>query len=108
MFLVKVTTAKTIAPKSRIFGRIKSQYALKYDLKSENYEVSSFTFINFAIPSLTYNSFHNYTEIVKYLDLEKMQYFFEQVGFKIVSVFGDYDLNPFHKNSSDRLILVMQ
>lgn len=49
---------------------------------------------------------HNYTERVKYLDLEKMQQFFKKVGFTITHVFGDYHLNDFKTKTSKRLILV--
>lgn len=49
---------------------------------------------------------HTYTEQVKYLDLDKMTAFFEKVGFTITNVFGDYDLNAFEANTSERLILI--
>jgi SAM-dependent methyltransferase len=49
---------------------------------------------------------HAYTERVKYLDLEKMTYYLNKVGFKIVHSFGDYHLNPFKSEDSNRLILV--
>ena len=49
---------------------------------------------------------HTYTEQVKYLDLNKMTAFFEKVGFTITNVFGDYDLNAFEANTSERLILI--
>lgn len=49
---------------------------------------------------------HHFTEKVKFLDSEKLQSYFTQVGFKITHMFGDYSLNSFHKQSSDRLILI--
>ncbi|MFK8060288.1 MAG: class I SAM-dependent methyltransferase [Polaribacter sp.] len=49
---------------------------------------------------------HSYTEKVKYLDLAKMTSFFEKVGFKITNVFGNYNLDAFTSQTSDRLILV--
>ena len=49
---------------------------------------------------------HTYTEQVKYLDLDKMTAFFVKVGFTITNVFGDYDLNAFEANTSERLILI--
>ena len=49
---------------------------------------------------------HAYTERVKYLDEEKMTYYLNKVGFKIVHTFGDYHLNPFQPAHSNRLILV--
>ena len=49
---------------------------------------------------------HSYTERVKYLDLEKMTYYLEKVGFKIEHTFGDYYLNSFNSKISNRLIIV--
>lgn len=49
---------------------------------------------------------HSYTERVKYLDLEKMTLFLEEVGFKIEHTFGDYHLNTFNPKNSNRLIIV--
>jgi SAM-dependent methyltransferase len=49
---------------------------------------------------------HSYTERVKYLDLEKMTYYLEKVGFKIEHTFGDYYLNSFDSKISNRLIIV--
>lgn len=49
---------------------------------------------------------HQYTEHVKYINLEKMMSYFTEAGLKIHHIFGDYDLNPFDVTTSDRLILV--
>lgn len=49
---------------------------------------------------------HNYTERVKYLDVDKMKSYFHKVGFTIEHIFGDYHLNSFDSESSDRLIIV--
>ena len=49
---------------------------------------------------------HSYTEQVKYLDLDKMTNFFEEVGFTITNVFGNYDLNTYEAKTSDRLIII--
>jgi SAM-dependent methyltransferase len=49
---------------------------------------------------------HQYTERVKYLDLQKMSAFFEKVGLQLKHVFGDYHLNTFDEINSKRLILV--
>jgi hypothetical protein len=43
---------------------------------------------------------------VKYLDLNKMMAFFDEVGFTITNIFGDYGLNTFEAKTSDRLILI--
>jgi SAM-dependent methyltransferase len=50
---------------------------------------------------------HKYTERVKYLDLEKFTLYIEKSGLKINHVFGDYDLSPFNKITSNRLIFVV-
>lgn len=49
---------------------------------------------------------HSFTERVKFLDVDKMRLYFEQVGLKIIHIFGDYSLSSFDETSSDRLILV--
>ena len=49
---------------------------------------------------------HSFTEQVKYLDLEKMTSFLEKVGFSITNVFGNYHLNEYDANTSDRLIII--
>ena len=50
---------------------------------------------------------HSYVERVKYLDLDKFTHYFEKAGLKIKHIFGDYDLSPFQKNTSNRLIFVV-
>jgi SAM-dependent methyltransferase len=49
---------------------------------------------------------HSYTERVKYLDLNKMTSFFNEVGFTITNVFGNYNLNTYEAKTSDRLIII--
>lgn len=49
---------------------------------------------------------HNYTEKVKFLTLAKMQSYFKEAGLNLKYVFGDYGLNDFDKETSDRLILI--
>ncbi|WBX77957.1 class I SAM-dependent methyltransferase [Tenacibaculum ovolyticum] len=51
---------------------------------------------------------HTYTEQVKFLTLDKMQTYFKESNLKIKHVFGDYGLNNFDKNTSDRLILIAE
>lgn len=52
------------------------------------------------------NTQHSYTEKVKFLDLEKMKSYVNNVGLKIVNTFGDYQLNKFEEEKSNRLILI--
>ena len=51
------------------------------------------------------NDFH-FTEKVQALYLEDFQSLISQTNLKIDSIFGDYNLNPFDKKISDRLIIV--
>jgi len=51
---------------------------------------------------------HHFTEKVQCLDLDKFKYFALRSNLKVQNVFGDYSLNPFDKNKSDRLILILQ
>jgi len=51
---------------------------------------------------------HHYIEKVQALDLDKMKLFAKAAGLEIQEIFGDYDLNPFHKSHSERLILLMK
>ncbi|MGB1041761.1 MAG: SAM-dependent methyltransferase [Tenacibaculum sp.] len=54
------------------------------------------------------NKQHSYSEQVKFLTLDKMQLYFEKAGLNVKHVFGDYSLNKFDKNTSDRLILIAE
>lgn len=50
----------------------------------------------------------NFTEMVQYIDLNKFESFCEQAGLKITHTFGDFNLNKFDLEKSDRLILVLE
>jgi len=49
---------------------------------------------------------HHYQERVQILREEHFKYYFDKVGFEVISVFGDYSLIPFDFNSSDRMIFI--
>ncbi len=51
---------------------------------------------------------HSYTEQVKIIDLEKFNSYFSKINMKIIHTFGDYSLNEFDTQKSDRLILVVK
>ncbi|MFV0248250.1 MAG: class I SAM-dependent methyltransferase [Tenacibaculum sp.] len=51
---------------------------------------------------------HFYTERVKLLNIEKLKTYFNCAGFVISHIFGSYDLDPFDKKNSDRLIFIAQ
>lgn len=49
---------------------------------------------------------YHFREFVKFLDLPTFKKYFDQVGLQIIETFGDYELNSFDKEQSDRLIMV--
>lgn len=49
---------------------------------------------------------YQFKEFVKCLTLEHFETYFSNNGLKIINVFGDYQLNAFDKEKSDRLILI--
>lgn len=49
----------------------------------------------------------NYFERIKYLDLTKIKSYLQRVGLKLNHIFGDYDLQDYDKENSNRLILVV-
>ncbi len=49
-----------------------------------------------------------FSEQVKVLYQENFEEMFEKVGFKVLNVFGDYQLNPFDLDKSSRLIFQIQ
>jgi SAM-dependent methyltransferase len=49
---------------------------------------------------------HSFTEQVKYLDVDKVKTYLEQVGFTICNIFGNYTLTTFDRKKSDRLIII--
>lgn len=51
---------------------------------------------------------HTYFEKVKMLNLAKINSYLNSVGFKIKHTFGNYNLEKFNEESSDRLILVLE
>lgn len=51
---------------------------------------------------------HTYFEKVKSLDLEKINSYVNSVGFKIKYTFGNYQLEKFNEETSNRLILVLE
>ncbi|MGV6846555.1 MAG: class I SAM-dependent methyltransferase [Lutibacter sp.] len=50
---------------------------------------------------------HEYTERVKCINFEKAKQYMLSVGFKINQAFGNYQLDTFNENNSDRLILLL-
>ena len=50
-------------------------------------------------------SFH-FQEKVKAISLNTFKFYFNVANLKIEAIFGDYKLNPFDMDNSDRLILI--
>lgn len=59
--------------------------------------------INIKTPQGT----HQYFERIKYLDLPKINSYLSEVGLKLNHTFGDYDLQEFDEEKSNRLILIL-
>lgn len=51
---------------------------------------------------------HFYTEKVKVLRLTDFEVLMEEAGIYLLDVFGDYKLRKFHKNESERLIMIFK
>ena len=54
------------------------------------------------------NEKHSYTERLKCIDLELFTSYFKKAGLLLESTYGDYSLNPFDIENSQRLILVFR
>jgi len=51
---------------------------------------------------------HQYTERVAAIELEDFQGLLENTNFKIQTILGDYQLNPYDAGTSDRLIIIAE
>lgn len=51
---------------------------------------------------------YHYTERVQALTIDIFESLLSQTGFKILRTFGDFNLNPFDKLNSERLIIIAQ
>ncbi len=51
---------------------------------------------------------YHFYERVQSLELSDFKFLLANAGFKVRNLFGDYNLNPFRADSSDRLIIVAQ
>ncbi|MBR9845174.1 MAG: class I SAM-dependent methyltransferase [Algicola sp.] len=65
----------------------------------------------YIIKTITFNADdqnYSFEERVKALTLEDFIELFEKAGVYLLDVFGDYKLNAFHKNTSERLVIVFK
>jgi SAM-dependent methyltransferase len=83
-------------------SEIKTVDGITFHIQREIKDGFIFKYISFSADG----KIHNYTERVKYLDLERMTRFLVEAGFKITNTFGDYHLNNFDKQTSNRLIII--
>ncbi len=74
--------------------RIKRSYSGSHILKHIEFEAEDQT--------------HAYTERVQALKLADFEYLFRQCDLEIISTFGSSDLQPFDRETSDRLIIMAQ
>ncbi len=51
---------------------------------------------------------HNYQERVRAFTLKDFKVLFAKAGVSLMEVFGDYKLNPFNENDSERLIMIFK
>lgn len=66
---------------------------------------------DFVIKTIRFNAdrgAHSYTERVAAIDPDDFRRLLQQSGFQIQTIFGDYELNPYHEDLSDRLILIAE
>jgi len=76
-----------------------------------NFDIKRYVSDNFINKDISFHANSTdyfFTEHVKCLDSNKFNEYLNDVGLKLVASFGDYDLNPFNKETSDRLILVIK
>ncbi len=83
----------------------------KFEKNGIQFHIRKYIENNFLIKDIRFKTGdidHHYTEKVQYLTLENMTDFMSAANLKIKTVFGDYALNSFDENKSDRLILILQ
>lgn len=51
---------------------------------------------------------HHFQEFVRRIDLEKFKRYFNSCGLELIETFGDYQLNEFDEQQSERLILIAE
>ncbi|MDC9723957.1 MAG: class I SAM-dependent methyltransferase [Urechidicola sp.] len=64
-------------------------------------------FIIKKIEVVTADKIYEYFERIKFLDLPKIKTYLEKIGLNLKHTFGDYDLQEFNQENSNRLILIL-
>jgi len=75
---------------------------VRFDLKREFKDGKIIKHIEFKVGEEPFS----FQEIVQAIDLLEFQKLFSQTGLKIIATFGDYSLNEFSNQNSERLILI--
>ncbi len=76
-----------------------------------DFEITRYVKDGFIVKEINFDDageHYRYYEKVKNLDFEKINSFLEEVDFKIKHIFGNYQLEDFNEQTSDRLILVLE
>lgn len=76
-----------------------------------SFKINRYIKDGFIVKEINFNAdgeHHTYFEKVKSLDLPKIKSFLNSVDFKIKHIFGNYQLEEFNEETSDRLILVLE
>jgi len=95
---LNVAKVEAHLPDSEVLIRDEIQFNISKRIQGGFIEKS----INFTVDFKEYN----YYEYVKRIDLNQFQYLIQNTGFEVVDIFGDYGLNSFDLNDSDRLIVI--
>lgn len=97
-FLNVTTTEKHLVP-----YECKTVNNIKFHIQKKIENGFIIKHISFIIDKKPYS----YFEKVKYLDLQKFEAYFKEVGLKIKHIFGNYELDAFDEATSNRLIFVL-
>ncbi|MDT0552245.1 SAM-dependent methyltransferase [Urechidicola vernalis] len=86
---------------------VKKETIIRNDLKFGIKRKFENNFIVKEITLATENETHKFFERIKYLDLEKIEQYLKTVGLNLKHTFGDYDLQAYDEENSNRLILIL-
>lgn len=80
-------------------------------VKGITFKINRYIKGGFIVKKISFNADgknHTYYEKVKCLDLPKIKSYLNSANFKIKHTFGNYQLEKFNEETSDRLILVLE
>ncbi|MFP2995059.1 class I SAM-dependent methyltransferase [Spongiivirga sp. MCCC 1A20706] len=76
-----------------------------------NFEIRRYLKNNHIIKEISFmdkDEKRNYTEKVRALSLDDFKTYFKQANIDLLDIFGDYNLNSFHSQTSERLIMIFK